>query len=298
MERLKRIHLFFCLILIYPVVQVKAQNRLDVSVFNNKKIISIIETSSQSKKMEDNQKNASTNVVIGENISKTLRKQEFIIKPQGSNSIIDFQVTKIKIETNTRGIENNYDSDNAFERNEFAAALGNQYDPYIKKTISLKCDQSGNITDTLSKNVTLKKIESKIIPNFSKNKIFSSIFINSPDSFIWKENKTWTDSLSIDGSFSVNQYEVQNIKSNIAIIKINGFSIPPKPSGIKYGTKQDGTNTDLITKYEGTILVDLKSNFITEINLNKQTESEIKLMNFTTKSLSETKINLKNTISK
>jgi hypothetical protein len=280
------------------IVTSNAQKNIDLSIFNDKKIVTIIEASSQEKQIGDVDRSSKTRIVVGNTISKTQRKQELSIKLKENHTVVNFQITKIKIESNMGGIENNYDSDNPFERNEFATALGNQYDPYIKKVISLKCDKVGNIIDTLSKNVNLKKVESKAIPNLSKNKLWSSIFVNSPDNFVWKANNTWTDSLLIDETFTINQYEVQTIKANLATIKINGFSIPPKPSNIKFGTSQDGMSNDLITRYDGVLIVDIKNNFITEINLNKQTESEIKLMNLSTKSLSEIKINLKNAVSK
>lgn len=280
------------------IVTSNAQKNIDLSIFNDKKIVTIIEASSQEKQIGDVDRSSKTRIVVGNTISKTQRKQELSIKLKENHTVVNFQITKIKIESNMGGIENNYDSDNPFERNEFATALGNQYDPYIKKVISLKCDKVGNIIDTLSKNVNLKKVESKAIPNLSKNKLWSSIFVNSPDNFVWKANNTWTDSLLIDETFTINQYEVQTIKANLATIKINGFSIPPKPSNIKFGTSQDGMSNDLITRYDGVLIVDIKNNFIAEINLNKQTESEIKLMNLSTKSLSEIKINLKNAVSK
>jgi hypothetical protein len=280
------------------IVTSNAQKNIDLSIFNDKKIVTIIEASSQEKQIGDVDRSSKTRIVVGNTISKTQRKQELSIKLKENHTVVNFQITKIKIESNMGGIENNYDSDNPFERNEFVTALGNQYDPYIKKVISIKCDRMGNIIDTITKNVNPKKVEPKAIPNLSKNKLWSSIFINSPDDFAWKTNNLWTDSLMIDGTFSVNQYEVQNIKSNIATIKINGFSIPPKPSNIKFGTSQDGMSNDLITRYDGVLIVDIKNNFIAEINLNKQTESEIKLMNLSTKSLSEIKINLKNAVSK
>jgi len=286
--------------LVFSIISINsnAQKNIDLSAFNDRKIISVIETNSQSRKIGDDEKNSKTRLVIGDNATKMIKKQEVSIRRKEDYIVVNFQVTKIKSESSINGLENNYDSDNPFERNEFATALGNQYDPYIKKVISLKCDKVGNIIDTLSKNVNLKKVESKAIPNLSKNKLWSSIFVNSPDNFVWKANNTWTDSLLIDETFTINQYEVQTIKANLATIKINGFSIPPKPSNIKFGTSQDGMSNDLITRYDGVLIVDIKNNFITEINLNKQTESEIKLMNLSTKSLSEIKINLKNAVSK
>ena len=289
----KSLFFFFCLV---SLVQTNAQNNIDLSSFGDKKIVSVVETSSQSRKIGEDDKNSRTEMIINENVRKTLNQQEISIKQRDNYSLVNVQITKIKSETNINGTENNYDSDNPFERGEFATALGNQYDSFINKTLSLKCNKKGNIIDTVSKNINLKKVKSNAIPNLSENKLWANIFINSPNNFDWKIKNTWTDSLLVDGVSTVNQYEIQAIKTNIVTLKINGYSIPPKPSGTKYGTSQDGTSINLITEYEGIITVDTKNNFIVEINLNKRTESEIKIMNLSTKNLSEVKVNLKNLI--
>lgn len=277
------------LLLLISSLNVNSQN---LASFNNRKIITIVEQDSQSKSIDEEQK-GSVILEIGNNKTKATNIRETFIRKKNDLFEVSYQINKIKIESNMNGVENNYDSDNIFERNDFVSVIGNQYDPIIKKAITLRCNDIGNVIDTVGKAINLQKGETKSIPILSNNKLWSFIFINSPKDFIWNVENTWNDSLLIGNDFIVNQYVVKTIKQNIATINLTGNSFTRK-NNIKFGRPEDGSMTDSNTKYQGTIKVDLSNNFIQEIKLKKQIESEIKIMGKTTKSLTETNVNLKN----
>ncbi len=267
----------------------------DFSVFKDKRITSTLNVESNTKPKGEIIQKQNEEVVINPTSSNRMLEREIQIINNEKSTTFLRTITRIKLERSANGRVSIYDSKNPFERDRMADALGIQYDPYIGKTkktyhYSSAHQNTNDFDDPFERNWN------EGIPNFNANTEWSGLFQNLKDRNLILGSK-WADSIRTSLSATFINYQVKSIDKSVLTLSINGYTNPINNEN-KDKPKNDMriTATSSISTFEGEMIVDISTGFVSELTLTKQGGRSIPMMGQTIFVQSSSILKLKNDI--
>jgi hypothetical protein len=281
-----------------------------LKAYENKKIISLVESRSETKQKDGTQP-SSDNIPMS--VTKTKGKtgmwKEVSIQfdKKKNQWLVGTMVKRLQITNETTARTTAYDSENTFERDEMTTVIGSEYDPIIGKVFAVHYNDEGTISDTASVVKGIEKIRRYNLNNILGGEITllgNILLLKTPH---WQVGEQWIDSLKTGSEYVVNNFEIKSIAGKSALIAFKGqiSSVPQKPfkpmmSGNLNDAKKAGrieaTNLVETAIHEGEISVDMDTQFIHSITVRKQNNREMTVMGAKTETQGIVETKLTNTV--
>ncbi|MBT9395148.1 hypothetical protein KLP40_18415 [Hymenobacter sp. NST-14] len=189
-----------------------------------------------------------------------------------------------------------YDSDNTFEQDQVAAALGQRYDPYVRKTFKAVYQPATGAVSQKDTDPKFDNLWSQNIPNLVSVPAFQGFFLRLPAKSA-SPGSTWKDSVEVGSTIWLTTYKVlskQGETLTVQIINHRQVGAGSTPQTNRNGSVTATSNGD--TRYEGEARVRQDSGFIEELNLTKQANSTVSALGQNVINSTSSRITVKNTV--
>ncbi|MFD2784024.1 hypothetical protein [Hymenobacter rubripertinctus] len=189
-----------------------------------------------------------------------------------------------------------YDSENTFEQDQVAAALGQRYDPYVRKTFKSVYQPT---TGTLSQQDTDPKFDnlwSQNVPNLISVPAFQGFFLRLPPKSV-SPGSSWKDSVVVGSTTWLNTYKVLSQQGEILVVRIENRGLTG--AGSTSQTNRSGAVTATSTSdtsYEGEARVRQSSGFIEELDVMKKSNATVLALGQNMRNSTTSRITVKNTV--
>ncbi|MDR6197776.1 hypothetical protein [Siphonobacter sp. SORGH_AS_0500] len=230
--------------------------------------------------------------VVKQSLSSSYNRT-IVLQPvsEGGTFTIHRKVNKMIITSKDAQSTSQYDSENLFERDVMATALGEQYDPLVGKTHT-SVFPSNQTVDTEK---TFNGLWTKSVPFLVATPELVGIVMPVKDMNDLKVGSVWKDEFPYGNQIIVNTYTIVSLEKNVATATLTGRRESRSPSSIHLDNSRI---VSIKTNYTGTIQFDPKKLFIYKASFHFTTENSLQVMGSANNSTTVTDSEITNSFSR
>ena len=296
----RRIFVFWTVILLFASQKGWTQNETLLKQFEGSRITTIVNSTSVSGTDESGNAQKVIQGGIPTSFSKTSksdsREYEVSIRANGRKGWrVNLTIPKIKVIVDSEGQKSVYDSDNIFERDPMANAMGNRFDPLVNKIFKIDYDVLGDVISKEEVNAVFKKFWMGRCPVFYTPELWQAkVFFSKLADVSISLNFSWKDSSSTEVQFYITQYTITNITDGKVTLSFEGSIKPLNPPN---SSLPQGTITEKGDKYKGEMIVDRKTYLILKTSLTMVSELTYKYGSSSAPIITTSEYEITNTVS-